>query len=270
MAKWAAILAGCVLYAMPLCASSVYLADSDNEFGTLNLTTGVFTPIGTVSVPVGQNIYGMGFTSGGTLYGTDSSPFANVYTINPGNGATTQVGSASNSSNGSTVGSNGLIYGVSQDTSAVFFTINPSTLATNTINGSLGFTSDGLATFDNGEFYTSLSTVSDLLEEIDPTTGVVTQIGTGLGFNALAGTLVGNTLYAVGLVSNTVPVLETIDTSTGTGTLVADITGISGIPDALAYNNNSSAVPEPAAGWLGGFGVLALVVIGRRRLGFRQ
>lgn len=260
MTKWAAILAGCVLSVMPVFASAVYMTDSDNEFGSLNLTTGVFTPISTTS----PTIYGMGFTSGGTLYGTDNQNPSNVYTINPGTGTATLVGAAPPySALGSTVGPNGLIYAVSDN--SAFYTINPSTLATNTINASLGFANDGLAVFDNGQFYTDASTgtPSDLLEQVNPVTGAPTQIGVGLGFEAYAGTLVGNTLYAVGLAPGVIPVLETIDTTTGTGTLVADITGMGpdASPDAVAY----SAVPEPGTCLLAGLGVLALAAFRLRR-----
>lgn len=262
MNKIGALLAGCLCCAIPLFATSVYMTDSTNEFGTLDLITGVFTPINTTPA----TIYGMSFGPNGTLYATDDKAPSNVYTINRATGTATNLGASNGyTAYGSAVGSNGLIYAVSEHPSdSAFYTINPSTLATNTINASLGFPSDGLAVFDNGQFYTDddTGTGSDTLEQIDPTTGAVTQIGSGLGFETFGGALVDGTFYTIGVLVSGPPVLETVDPTTGTATFVTDITGMSpgATPDAIAYNTPSPA-PEPCTQFLAGLGALLFAAI---------
>jgi hypothetical protein len=63
--------------------------------------------------------------------------------------------------------------------------------------------------------------------------------------------MVGNALYGVGVDGNQAPVLVTIDTTTGTASLVSAITGMAqgAWSDSLAYHNpsiNNSSVPEPS------------------------
>lgn len=246
MMKAARTLAVCVLSTIPLFATSAYMTDSADQFGTVDLTTGVFTPIGTTP----SRIYGMSFSSNGTLYGTSQGNPAHVYTINPSTGASTLLGPTGYSATGSAIGPNGLLYAVTNSqTDSAFFTINPSTLAANVINPSLGFASDGLAVFEGGQFYTDAyqSSGNDILVQLNLTTGVPTQIGSGIGAPADAGTLVGDTMYGVAAVQGA-SILGTIDPTTGVGTLVGYITGMApgASVDSIAYDN----VPEPASALL--------------------
>jgi hypothetical protein len=56
------------------------MTDSANEFGTLNLVTGVFTPI--ANQPV--TIFGMGFAPNGALYAVDNGdPEGSTYQVDP-------------------------------------------------------------------------------------------------------------------------------------------------------------------------------------------
>lgn len=127
----------------------------------------------------------------------------------------------------------------------MFFTVNPSGAATNTINGSLDFISDGLAVFNGGLFYTDIQFPnSDILTQIDPTTGTSTLIGSGLGYEVFAGTTVSSTIYGIGLDAEATPALLRIDPGTGSATYVASITGMTAGADpfALAYD----PAPEPS------------------------
>ncbi len=260
MMKTARILAICALSTIPVFATSAYMTDSADQFGTLDLTTGVFTPIGTIS----NRIYGMSFSSNGTLYATSRGNPADVYTIDPSTGASTLIGPTGYSAIGSALGPNGFLYALTNDqTSSAFYTIDTSTLATHVINPSLGFPSYGLSVFSGGDFYTAgYVSGNSLLFQIDPVTGLPTQIGSGIGAPAVSGTLVGNTIYAIGTAGNT-PILGTISTTTGGGTLVSYVTGMAAgaYPDSIAYDN----VPEPATALLMALCLPFLAVIYRAR-----
>lgn len=222
-----------------------------NTYGTLDTVTGDFTPISSQ----GPQLFGMGFAPNGNLYGTDNVVPAGVYQIDPLTGALTNLGSSTDSVVGSTVGSDGLIYAASQASNADFFTIDPNTLATNIIS-SLGFTSNGLAVFANGFFYTdNLNT--DTLERVDPITGIATVIGTGLGVQIISAVNANGTIYGGSFDGN----LYTIDLSTGVATLDVAINGANGgLLNALAF----TAVPEPSTFLLGGIALAALWVFKSR------
>jgi hypothetical protein len=231
--------------ASPAVVYAVFDNSGTNTFGTLDTGTGVFTSIATQT----PNLFGMGFAPDDTLYGTDSaSPDAGVYSVDTATGALTNLGVSTDSVQGSTVGSDGLIYAVSQN--IIFYTIDPTTLATNVIS-SLGFTSDGLAVFANGVFYTDLlgTTLDDTLEAVNPVTGVATAIGTGLGVQIFAGVNVNGTIYGAGRDGN----LYTINLTTGVASLAVPITGATGDLDALAF-----ALPEPATFLLSGVALACL------------
>ena len=69
-----------------------YVATADGDFGWVDLTTGVYHRIGSLDLPSGDTISGMGFI-GGVLVGGDSNFNAgSLYTINAATGAATQVG----------------------------------------------------------------------------------------------------------------------------------------------------------------------------------
>jgi hypothetical protein len=237
------------LFATSVSGEMLYavLAGSPNSFGTVNTTTGVFTLIGAQTT----NLFGMGFAPNGTLYATDDAliPGAGVWEVDPFSGGLTSLGSVSDSTDGSTVGSDGLIYAVDQNpTSAEFYTIDPNTLAVNMINSSLGFESDGLAVFANGTFYTdAVNGESDILEAVDPSTGIATPVGSGLGVELFSGVNVNGTIYGAGGNGN----LYTIDLNTGVATMDVAITGGSGDVDALAF----SSAPEPSTAALAGCGI---------------
>jgi hypothetical protein len=250
------ILCAALASAAPLHASYVYLADSANEFGTLNLTTGVFTLIAVQSDPVS----GMGFAPGGIMYGIGSAfgtdDPAQVYEIDPLNAAMTVLGSVLPSDYGATVGADGLIYALSGDDFAIFYTVDPAGLSVHTINANLGFGINGWTAFDGGQLYTTSGTT---LERIDPTSGVITPVGdSGVGIEA--GSVVDGILYGIATDNSNVSSLYSLDPTTGAATLLLTITGM----NSGAYVTAIAApVPEPSAFWLAA--VCLLLPVFRRR-----
>lgn len=227
MTRRFAVIAVLLIAGLSAFATSAYMTDSAGQFGELNLTTGAFTPIGTQPV----QISGMGFAPNGTMYasGFTLNSENGLFQVNPTTGGLTLLGTFTPGALGSTVGPNGLIYAVTFDlANSAFFTINPANVTTHIINSSLGFPSDGLAAFDNGQFYTGTANFpNDVLERIDPSTGKATAVGTGMGgFTAYAGATVGTTMYAVGLDSLGNSALFTLNTNTGVGSFVSQVTGL--------------------------------------------
>ena len=68
-----------------------YMSDPFGNFGTVDLNTGVFSPLGNSGV----SFTGMAVENG-TLYGSSyNGLLSTLYTINPANGSATVVGTAS-------------------------------------------------------------------------------------------------------------------------------------------------------------------------------
>lgn len=202
----------------------VYVAGSGNEFGTLDLLTGAYSNIGTLSLPVGDSIYGMGF-SGGSLYGLDSSvPNANLELINTTNANVTTVGGINQSAIDGTADASGVMYAMSQDpTNSIFYKLDPGTTGTTTtVVGSTGIASTGLMAVNASgtQIFTGTNdpmTGTTDLYSVNPTTGVATLVG-DTGFYIINGLFVGGTLY--GFDDNTNAIV-TINTTTGMATQVA-------------------------------------------------
>jgi hypothetical protein len=241
--------------------STVYIAGSGNEFGTIDLTTGVFTSIGTLALPGGDAMYGMGFGSDGNLYGLDSqTPGSHLWQIDPTNAHVTDLGSVGQSAIDATADASGKMYALSQDASAIYYTFNPPSTATNVI-GPTGILSAGLmaVTADGGQLFTSVANFTGGpydLAGINPTTGMATIIG-NTGFFVINGLFVKGTLY--GFDFNT-DAIVTINTSTGAGTLVATYSLPSG--DAIFASATPAAqigVPEPSGLTLG---LVSVVLMG--------
>ena len=240
-------------------AATVYVAGSANDFGTLNLSTGVFTDIGTLNLPVPERIFGMGFGADGKLYGLDSSSLdANLYLINTTNAQVTLEGSINESAVGATTDASGKMYALSNGGNSVFYTLNPPSTTT-TVVGATGIASGGLAavTADGSHFYTT--TGSDLYG-INTATGAATLIG-DTGFTFSSGLFVQSTLY--GFNDSAAKAIVTIDTTTGAGTQV----GTYSLPNvgeviyaAAMAPQTGSPTPEPSSFLLFGMAVTGLGV----------
>jgi hypothetical protein len=242
---------------------TVYVAGVSNEFGTLDLTTGAFTRIGTMFLPGGDAIFGMGFGADGKLYGLDSQTNANLWSINVTNGDVTNIGPIGQSVIGSTADAAGKMFALSQSANnSLFFTLNPPSLATNVV-GPTGIQGDGLAAVNaagTAMFAGIVSGLTDHIASVDLKTGIATDLGNS-GFSLFTGLFVHRTLY--GFDGNNFAIV-TIDTTTGAGTQVGTYSLPNGDAIDAVATPLASAVPEPptaalglcATGVLGSFGVM--------------
>lgn len=239
-----------LLLALPLMATEVDVATNNGNFLEYDTGTGNYTLLGNSSAV----LYGLGYTSGGILYGNDSNsaPNTGFYQVNPTNGALTFVANLTGSVSGvgaMTAPSNGgtLYY---LDHSDNLFTINPSTGATTKI-GSLGFTVTGsfdLAFAPNGNLY---ATASENFYLINPSTGAGTLIGnSGAELQALVsgdGNLYGfsgTSMYSINLSNGQLAFIRNTPTALGSFETDADVFA-------------GTSTPEPAAATLSIAGLLA-------------
>jgi hypothetical protein len=230
---------------------TVYATESSNggsnsTFGTLDLTTGQFSALGNMSVTV------LGLTTGanGTLYATDAN--GSFYTVG-GNGSTTQFGTNSGVEyfGLAYAGSSGF-YGVNiftgnldqiSPTATSFTAIGA--LPTIAGSGSLAYGPGGslyFAGFDGSG--------NAALFGINTTTGVATEIGTGLvTFDNDPLTLVytGGLLYGIdtGESAGAGPInIYTISTTTGAATATG--VTVSGLSSGFTLDT-AAAIPEPSS-----------------------
>jgi hypothetical protein len=276
-------------------ASLVYVVNSSQQFGTVDLATGAFHQIGP-NTPEGES--GLVPRPNGLLTLTFSG---NLDSINPATGVTSVIGptgladctspaSPCGPTSAAALGElGGTIYAT--DFSNNLYTVNPATGAATLIGptGIPAFTSnptipnaDGTfngfdyslfsvggklyTTFDviTLDFSTLAPTITPVipanLYQINPSTGRAMLIApTALTISAVAD--VNGTSYAfIGATNQVV----TLDLTNGKTSFVSDydpaaglILGASPVP--------ASAVPEPASVALAGIGIAAIVVLGRRR-----
>ena len=221
-----------------------YMVDTNDNFGTIDLSTGAFTIIANQGVLLG------GLADlGGTLYGTSTSVgTSTLYTIDTTTGALTAVGSTGIAADifGGTL--NGLFALNTNAGNQALYSIDPGTGAA-TLIGSTGLTLVGTRGMSSGSS-TLFVDDNQSLYTLNLSTGASTLVGSGSeqigALLALGGTLYGG--------ANTPCCnVDTIDTGTGVVTIGPALTGTSFKFEGLAV-----PVPEPATfGLLGvGLGVL--------------
>lgn len=177
-------------------AESVYVINGAAQFGSVNLSNGAFTPVGS-GLPEGGA--GLVAGSGGNLLTIGGS--GDLYSINPTTGVVTDIGSTGLTPLTAPVNTiaelNGVLYVT--DTNNNLYTVNPTTAAA-TLIGSTGMPGDpGCGQFPNlcdeslfganGKLYATYDAfllgsdgysanvlVNPGLWQIDPTTGVATFI----------------------------------------------------------------------------------------------
>ena len=255
-----AALAALGLTAPAVQAQTAYV-DSNSSgvdtFGTLNLQTGQFTSIGTLS----SELFALGFGANGTLYGlgpastsTVTSTGTSLYQIATATGAETLVQSfAGFNVLGGSGNADGTFTAITQpdvDGHSSLFTVDPA--AQTATAGAMTFANaDGLAVAgDSGNVYVSDNSVTgsatDGLDLVNtaarhPTTAYLGDTGIT---DLYTGLFSGGQLYTFGFNPNDVSPAEgvyTLNTDTGAATLVA---ATSNNQDIYAAAVAPAAVPE--------------------------
>lgn len=272
--------------------SLVYVTNLFQQFGTLSLTNGHFTPIGPGLSDAGS---GLVPGAGGNLLTLTIS--GNLSSINPISGMDSIVGATGLGGNANTMAEvGGILYAT--DLSNNLYSLNSSTGAA-TLIGSTGipavpaypFTTnpDGtlnlfdetlygvgnklIATFDairlGTDNYSVSAVISPNLWQIDPITGAATLV-TATDLQLLSSVDVNGTFYTLhgGLnASHPFPGFSTIDTldlTTGKATFIADVDSDAG-PIFAMSPVPVAPTPEPSSLALLGTGFVTLAATTRKR-----
>jgi len=210
-----------------------YETTSSGAFGTIDLTTGIFSSLGTSSQVIDA---GLGVADA-TLYGA-SNGGNTLYTVSPVNGALTTVGNSSE--NYDTLGStpSGGLFEVGVD--GDLYSINPSN-GTSTMIGATGVaigSTRGLSNNATTLYYQDAGS----LYQLNTSTGAATLIGTNsVGIGAIvqeSGILYG------GQNQPTISV-DTLNVSNGVATTGPGVTGTSDRFEGLVPT--AAVVPEPGS-----------------------
>jgi hypothetical protein len=205
---------------------------------TPSITGYTFTPSFSTKTVSGANVAGVNFTAATsanipTIYVIDN--LGNLGTVNVTNGDVHVIGNTGVVMTDIAFDASGVLYGVSTDK---LYKINKSTAAS-TLIGSLGITDATSLEFNKGG--SVLYTANNQLHTVDTTTGLATSIPSSNGFPFSSSgdlTSIGDKFYLTSKIAGDVTNndLVSLDTSTGTGTLVGHI----GFPNvyALATNDN--------------------------------
>ena len=234
-----------------------YAGSSDGDFGFIDLNTGAFSSLGNS----GQTLAGLAVANGTIFASSYHTADGTLFEVSPTNGSLTTIGAAAgvdfDDFGSTTSGLYVVSFGATQD----LYSINPTTGAATLIGPtglgygswrSLSTNSSALYFADGPDLYT-----------LNVNTGAATLVG-AFGSNAEMGAMLTEDGILWGG-DNTNGKVDTIDTTTGTATLGAAPSGLSGTFFGLApYPVPTGAVPEP--GYLGllGAGITALAVFRRR------
>lgn len=243
---------------------------SNSIFGTLDLTTGQFTEIASLS----EHLQSLTGGPNGLLYGSDQNT-GELYQITT-TGVATQFGSVQMQGVLEGLAYDGLatgFYGVHSVYGVDYFVqiasdgnkiITPFNLPTQE------YASGSLAYAPNGSLYlNSVTGGTARLYQVDIAGQVINQVGAGLGSNALAIGTANGQLYGVDTIQaaggNSSINIYTVDTATGVATATGvHVTGLSSgyTIDTIA----ALSVPEPGTLTLGLIGSLfGLIAVRRTR-----
>jgi hypothetical protein len=235
-------------------ADIVYVSRPFNAFGTVDLTTGVYTSIGTTSV----GLNGLAVAPNGTLYGmgTDNA----LYVVNRGTAGLASVGAT-----GSGFGlvnlaarSDGALFATDAFTNGpggFVYSVNPATGKATSIGQSGlsgGFAATGGLAFGPGDtlfMQYGLFASDYALYTVNQSTALATKVGSsGVSTNGLV--FFGGNAYAFNFFGE----IFTLNTTTGAATDTGvSVTGGFGQIDAAAV-----VVPEPTSLALVSFGAAGL------------
>jgi hypothetical protein len=230
-----------------------YMGTASDQFGTIDLNTGAFNVLGNMGV----TLSGMAVANA-TLYGVSfHTGTGTLYTIDPGNGSLTAVGTSpvnyddfgSTTSGLYAVGLNEDLYSINPISGAATL-IGPTGLSFGTWR-SLSTNSSTLYFSDGPNLYT-----------LNTTTGAATLVGNMGGPQIGAMLLEGGILYG----GEDLPGLQvdTLNPTTGVATTGPNVTGTSSPIFALAPNPLLLSVPEPGTTVLFAIGITALALVRRR------
>jgi hypothetical protein len=228
------------------------MMDYDSQFGTVDLSTGMFTSVGTLGAP---NALGSLGEYNGIVYTASYHTQPNtVFEVNTTNASLTALAT----SDVDYFGLGSMLTGLyAVDTNHNLYSINPSTGAP-TLIGPTGLThgsAEGMSTGSSVLYYTDNSS----LYSINTATGAATLIGStgGASYDGLV--TVNGTLYG----GQTLPdsEIDTLNPATGAATTGPAIMGANSFEYGLAP---VLPVPEPSTLALLGVGTIALTAVGVR------
>ena len=272
------------LFTAAASAQSVYTVNEGGQFGTVNLSSGTFAPIGP-GLPEGTD--GLVFTSGGNLLtiGGDGE----LYSINPSTGVATGIGNTGMGTSTAPVnslgGANGMVYAL--DANNTLYSINPTTAAAALI-GSTGMPSDPgcgnypnlcdealfasngklYATYDawlvGADGYSTTVTVNPALWQIDPSTGVATFVSSTdiriLSLTDDAGEIVGFEGFPSAANPLPNPLIEAINFDVANGDTSEIVSLGTGTGPMFGVAPDIAATPEPTSLAFLGTGLVAIAV----------
>jgi hypothetical protein len=277
------VLIGILLAASVFGGPIGYVINFSGQFGTMDLTTGAFTPLG--PGVASNSAGGLAGAPGGPFYGVDASGHLLRFSTA---GAVTDVG---DTGTGASVGPNGIsvIGGLtngavfSLDFSNRLFSVDTATAGLSLLGSPLlptqetsydagnmatSFNGDGTHLFYTLEIFSGPNQTGPSLFRIDPATlQVTTTAMTGLPSPIIGSGFVGGLLYGFTVGGE---ILQ-IDTLTGAASVVGNYD--SGVPPGggppFSGVFGLVATPEPGTFWL--FGLLSAgVVVSRRLLRFER
>jgi len=226
----------------------LWIGDTSNQLGTVDVATGNVNVIGTMSTFMTD----IAFDGAGNLYGIS---FTGLYSINKNTAASTFIGSFGSSAflNSLVFGPGGTLYGANNS----LYSINTGTGAATLIgNGGAAYASSGDLAVVNSQLYLSSSTGGDSLVQLNTSTGAGTLVGS-IGYGSVYGLASDNNQDLYGVTGTTI---LKINTTTGAGSFMVNYSGQGlGFAGGTAfYEEAGASVTEPSALLLLGLGMVGL------------